>query len=57
MAKKKQERIRKRFFADCYNCTASFEAERYEDTQKHCSCGVKLTWNDSHKLKSVEGVR
>jgi len=48
---------RKRFFADCSNCTASFDADRREDTQKRCSCGSLLAWNDKDDLKNLEGVR
>ncbi len=54
---KKPLNIRKRYFADCYKCTASYEADRYEDTQKFCGCGEKLTWNDRKHLKSIEGMR
>ena len=49
--------IRKRFFADCAKCSASHEAELYEDTQKYCSCGELLTWNDKENLKTLEGAR
>ncbi len=54
---KKPMDMRKRFFADCSNCSASFEADRYEDTRAVCSCGTKLTWNDKAKLKTLDGKR
>lgn len=54
---KKPMDMRKRFYADCSNCSASFEADIYEDTQSSCSCGTKLTWNNQEKLKTLEGKR
>ncbi len=47
----------RRYFASCSKCTAYFEAKKLEDMQKRCSCGELLTWNDSYKLKTLEGVR
>ena len=55
--RKKPMDQRKRFFADCPNCTASFEAEKEIDTQKRCSCGQLLTWNDQDRLKTFYGKR
>ena len=55
--KQQQERVTKRFEAECCNCTARFEADKYNDTQKFCSCGNLLTWNDHDKAKTLEGVR
>jgi len=39
---KKPMDTRKRFFADCCKCSARFDADRIEDTQKLCG-GEKLT--------------
>ena len=54
---KKSLTVRKRFWADCCRCTASFDADRLQDTQKRCSCGEVLTWNDNEKLKTLKGER
>ncbi len=57
---KKTKRLmssRKRYWADCSKCSASFDADKVEDTQKRCSCGSLLAWNDGEKLKTLEGQR
>jgi len=58
MAKQKKPMdMRKRFYADCQNCTASFEADERDDMQEFCCCGERLTWNDQRELRTLAGVR
>ncbi len=54
---KKRMETRKRYWSDCCKCSASFDADRREDTQKKCRCGETLAWNDSAELRVLEGVR
>ena len=63
MAKDRQAREKRHIFSDrrfhakCANCTAYFEAEKEKDTQRYCSCGNLLAWNDNAKLRGLEGKR
>jgi len=51
-----QKALKPESFKKASNRTV-YEAEKIEDTQKFCGCGIKLTWNDSYKLKTFEGKR
>ena len=53
----KKSECRKRYFADCPNCTASFEADERVDMQELCGCGERLTWNDQRELRTLAGKR